>query len=362
MEEKGRHEMNWRILYSIILLIAWIGIGYLYIDYSLDSPKREKDILITIPEKSSAKRVGEILVENKMINQNWFFTYYLRFKGIDIKAGEYGFSPTDTLDDVLKKLSEGKQEGIKVIIPPGKHVLGIAEILEEKGFDGQGFLEALKNRKPKYDFEKQIPDNDDRYYKLEGYLIPDTYFFHKSETPEEIVEQMLAPFDEFIKKYEAKINGKSMFQNKPFTIDQMVTIASLVEREAREKVEYGKVSGVIYNRLNKPDDPNFKRLRIDATNVFANDMEGKKYKRVDQMNSLLDSPYNTYLYDGLPPGPIASPSREAMEAAIQPEEHDYYYYTAKYDGSGLHYFAKTYQEHLKYIEQSRENAKEGKGI
>ncbi|RAL25772.1 endolytic transglycosylase MltG [Thermoflavimicrobium daqui] len=353
---------KWRIYYAVFLALAWIITGYLYIYYTLDSPKRNEEIYITIPEKSSVKKVGEILEKSKVIHQDWFFAYYMKIKGIAIKAGDYRIQPNEKLSDILQKLMTGKQDGIKIIIPPGKNVKNIAEILEKNGLDGQGFLTALKNRQPKYEFEKQIPNDPKRYYKYEGYLFPETYFFKKGEQGEHIVDDMLAQFDKFIKKHEGQIEGKSMFQSKPFTIDQMVLIASLVEREGRKKEELKKIAGVFYNRLNKPNDPNFRRLRIDATNVFANEMENNKYTKVSDMNNKLITPYNTYKVDGLPPGAIGSPSQEAMEAAIHPEKHNFYFYTAKYDGSGLHYFAKTYDEHKKFIQLSQKNAKAGKGI
>lgn len=348
--------MKWRVLHAIVLILAWIGITYLYIDYSLETPKRDKEIYVSIPKNTSIHEIGKILKENRIINQEWFFALYMKWKGYEVKAGEYQIKPAEKLPDILKRLAEGKQGGIKIIIPPGKNVNNIIEILEKNGLDGQGFAKALKNRQPKYEFEKQIPNEFRRYYRYEGYLFPGTYFFKPGEKPEKMVDEMLKEFDKFIKLYPTEFEGKSKFQGLPFSIDQMVIVASLIEREGQNKEELKKIAGVIYNRLNKPNDPNFKHLRIDATNVFANEMEGNIYKTVSEMNKKLDSPYNTYIIEGLPPGAIANPSAEAMEAAIYPEEHDYYYYTARLDGSGLHYFSKTYKEHQKYIQQSIKNA------
>ncbi|SFJ01575.1 endolytic transglycosylase MltG [Thermoflavimicrobium dichotomicum] len=341
--------MNWRIPYTIILVIAWIAIGYLYIDYSLDSPNRSEEIYITIPEKSSVKKVGEILVQNKIINKDWFFAYYIKLKGISIKAGDYSIKPNETLDDVLKKLVEGKDEGVKVTIAEGSNVMDIANKLKEKGLDSEGFLKALENRQPKYAFEKQISDDSRRYFRLEGYLFPTTYFFHPKEKPEKIVDEMLKQFDMKIKKYEGSIKGKSI-HGQPLTLEQVVTIASLVEREAKRKEEFKKISGVIYNRLNKPNDPNFKKLQLDASRNFAQKMESQFRKGLARY-------YDTYIQTGLPPGPIASPGERALEAAVNPEVHQYYYYVVKGDGSGFHFFSSTFAEHRRYIQMSNQNQK-----
>ncbi|SFJ01546.1 endolytic transglycosylase MltG [Thermoflavimicrobium dichotomicum] len=348
---------NWRVIYSILLVIAWVALGYLYVDYSLDSPRRSDTIYLKIEPKSSVQEIAQLLKKHKLINQDWFFRLYVRLTGkTKLQAGIYKIEPNENLDDMLRKFAEGKQEGIKVTIKEGANVLEISSELTRKGFDGNGFLKALKNRQPKYDFEKQIPNNPQRYYRLEGYLFPSTYYFKKGEDPNVILDEILAQSDKMIKKYESQMKGKSLIKNKSMTIDDVLIIASIIQNEGRVESEFKRIAGVVYNRLNAPQL--FPKIGFDACSVFANMMEGGKYTRVTDMNKRLLSPYNTYLNKGLPPGPIGNPGEHAVEAAINPEKNDYYYYTARYDGSNMHYFSKTLAEHNKYIEISKKNAKQ----
>lgn len=135
-------------------------------------------------------------------------------------------------------------------------------------------------------------------------------------------------------------------QNKNLTLDKWVTIASIVEREGQAKQEFPKIAGVIYNRLNKN-----MRLQVDATIQYA---RGSQKARLSYDDLKLDSVYNTYKIEGLPPGAISNPGEKALLAALNPDKHAYLYYVTKKDGTGEHYFAETFEQHQRYIKQSKQ--------
>jgi len=209
--------------------------------------------------------------------------------------------------------------------------------LENEFLDEERF-EAISNDYGfEYDFIDLIPENG-RYNRLEGYLFPDTYIFDKTKPEEEAIEKMLSNFDRKFKDlYKERLEDIGM------TMDDIIIIASLVEKEAMIDSERDRIAGVIYNRLNS-SELYLNYLQIDATiqYYFLNETGDVKEPLLTE-DTLIDSPYNTYQNPGLPPGPICNPGEKSIIAALFPEEHNYYYYVARGDGS--HAFARTLQEH-----------------
>jgi len=209
--------------------------------------------------------------------------------------------------------------------------------LENEFLDEERF-EAISNEYDfEYDFIDLIPENG-RYNRLEGYLFPDTYIFDKTKPEEEAIEKMLSNFDRKFKDlYKERLEDIGM------TMDDIIIIASLVEKEAMIDSERDRIAGVIYNRLNS-SELYLNYLQIDATiqYYFLNETGDVKEPLLTE-DTLIDSPYNTYQNPGLPPGPICNPGEKSIIAALFPEEHNYYYYVARGDGS--HAFARTLQEH-----------------
>ncbi|WP_168188781.1 endolytic transglycosylase MltG [Thermoflavimicrobium daqui] len=343
---------HWRVIYSFILVIAWLGLGYFYFAYSLDPPKRDKDVVIDIPPNTSTDKVVQMLKEQKVVNQDWFLSFYIKYKNYEIKAGTYHVKPNEHVYYLLPRLAKGKEDRVHVTVVPGATIPEIANSLKAKGFDSEGFLKALKNRQPKYEFEKEIPDNPDAYHKLEGYLMPQTYLLTKGQNPEEIVDQMLGEFDKYHQKNKEKFRSIKLQNGKPLGVSGVVSIASMIQKEAFKQEEYPLIAGVIYNRLNNPST--YPYLNIDATSVFANKMEGNKYKTpYDAIQNIKQ--YNTYKSKGLPPGPIGNPGEATLNAALNPDKHVYCFYTARLDGSNLHYFAKTLKEQSQNNERAKAN-------
>jgi UPF0755 protein len=341
--------MKWilRLFLLILLLFGWGVVGYYYVDYTLESPKRDKAIEVEIPEKTSIKQIGKILEENGLIRDSTFFSFYAEYKHFtNLRAGIYLIEPTENLDEILTKFKEGKQNLVKITVPEGATVFDIAEKLREKGFDKEGFLKECNRPPGKFAFEQQIPNNTGRAFRLEGYLFPSTYFFRKDATPEEIVDMMLGEFDK--KMRENHIYDELKHSN--YTLDQIIIIASLIEREGQVRKELPIIAGVIYNRL-KSHMP----LQIDASVAYAILMvEGVKRKPTKK-DIELNHPYNTYKIGRLPPGAISNPGIDAILAALHPMKHNYLYYVVKGDGSGEHYFASNWKQHLENVRKSNQN-------
>jgi UPF0755 protein len=350
--------MKWflRIILTFVLLAGWIIVGYYFVDWTLESPSRSKAVEIDIEPDSSLKQIGSILKSKNLIREDWFFRYYAAYKNkTSLLAGSYQITPNENLDDILNKIAKGKQDLIKVTIPEGKTVNEIAEILSKKGFSKEEFLKAVnrENKKDQYPFEQEIKKISTRKYKLEGYLFPSTYEFHRGESGEAIVNEMVEQFAKRLN--ELNIRNKLIDSNSKYNIDQVVTIASLIEREGQVRSELPIISGVIYNRLriNMP-------LQVDASIIYAYSLSGTIKKKLGSGDTKFKSPYNTYLTKGLPPGPISNPGVEALQAALDPESHSYLYYVTKQDGTRTHFFSKTYQEQLAKIAESNKNEKAAK--
>ncbi|MGA9173031.1 MAG: endolytic transglycosylase MltG [Thermoactinomyces sp.] len=343
----------WRIFFTLVLIAGWGFLGYQFVFFTLGSPKRTAPVEVELPKNTTLKEIGAILQKKHLIRRSYFFRYYAAYKHkTNLQAGVYEIEPDETLDDMLAKFELGEQNTVKVTIPEGWNVLQIADALEKKGFDKKKFLYYLNNKKPKYEFEKEIPNNPARKYKLEGYLYPATYNFYKDETPEEIINEMLGEFAKHMEELQARDILKSNPPMKGMTIDQWVTVASMVEKEGKVKTELPTIAGVIYNRLNN-NDPKDDHLGIDATFLYIQMLTGKKIPMYKLRK--IPNPYNTYLNKGLPPGPIGCPGVRSLQAALNPQKHNYTYYVARGDGTGLHYFETNAAQHDRDIARSNAN-------
>lgn len=339
--------MKWffRMFFTLLLLIGWLVIGYLYVDYTLETPKRNHPITVEIAPKTTIEDLGEQLQKKGLIRDNRFFRLYVRMTEQDkIVAGVYEIQPDQDLRSIMEKFTKGKQDLVVVRIPEGKNVYDIAEILAEAGYDKEAFLKEVNRQEPKTELEKQIPNNPKRKFKLEGYLFPTTYEFRKDATMEQIVTEMVKQFEVRWKK----VDGPKLMAERQKSLEELVIIASLVEREARSDADRPPIAGVIYNRLNK-NMP----LQIDASTIYAFRIKGEVKTRLFEKDYKLVSPYNLYPvgnseYQSLPPGPIANPGEGSLLSALKPENHKYYYYIVSKEDPNVHEFFTSYQEFLNY--------------
>ncbi len=336
-----------RILSLIGVLIFLIIIALIYIN-SLSvaiEPNNDEVIFVEIPRGSITSDIASILKEKNLIKSEIYFEIRIKNLGYDsqLKAGAYELSKDMDVDLIIKKLVDGnnKIESVRFTIPEGYTIEQIADKLSEQGLvEKERFIQLAKEGNFDFEFLNDIPDDIDIKYKLEGYLFPETYEIRVGATEEEFIEKMLSQFEE-----EWKTEWDIVIEKNGLTMHQIVTLASIIEREVRVDDERPIVSGVFYNRLE-----DYWNLESCATVQYVLDKQ-KESLTYDDLE--IDDPYNTYNNYGLPPGPIGNPGRSSLNAAVYPDDNQYYFFVTKKDDSGTHYFSKTYEEHLKYDAMSR---------
>lgn len=284
----------------------------------------------------NAGMVGRELQKRNLIRSSQAFRIRSSLEKVDdqLKAGNYLLSPSMSLTEIIEELLKGpKPDFVIVTIPEGYSTAQLISTLAEKGLGTkEEFLTTIANEKFPYDFLESIPDNIGREKRLEGFLFPDTYFFEKTNSPSQIIYKIL---ERFAKEVTPEVKNKLRQENR--SIFEWITLASLVEKEAAKPEDRPTIAGVFINRL-KQGMP----LQSDASIQYLLDTP----RPVVYFKDLeIPSPYNTYLYPGLPRGPIANPGHASLEAALNPDETEYLYFVAK--GDGYHVFAKTYQEQLR---------------
>ncbi|WP_163101845.1 endolytic transglycosylase MltG [Peribacillus alkalitolerans] len=335
----------------IFLVICGSAAGiYAYVNSALKPVNPEDESLksVEIPIGSSVSGISNILEENGIIKDARVFKYYIKFRNeAGFQAGEYKLSPSMTFKEILASIKSGKimQEAVlKMTIPEGKQLTQIAGIIAEKtGKDAEDLLAEMNSKAFVEKMQTQFPDlitdevfNKNIKFSLEGYLFPATYeFFEENPTTEQIVNVMLKKTNEVLVEYQG------VMEEKEYTPHKLLTMASLIEEEATEKVEREKISSVFYNRIDVGMP-----LQTDPTVLYA--LGGHK-DRVLYKDLEVDSPYNTYKVKGLPPGPIANAGASSIEAALQPADTDFLYFLATSTGEVI--FTKTLDEH------NREKAK-----
>jgi UPF0755 protein len=284
---------------------------------------------IQIEKGSPVSVIGELLYQKKIISSYSIFTLYYRlfFSSLSLKSGEYQFDAAMTMKEVIMKLHSGKMILYKITVKEGMTLEETGEFLAANhGINDDDFIRITKNSGLIMDLD---PDADD----LEGYLFPDTYLVPGKISAEDLVGLMIQKF---------RKNFTNPFylqaQRLHFSIRNVVTLASLIEKETAAREERFLISSVFHNRLKRgmplACDPTIIYI-LKKQNQYTGDIRWKDLK--------LDSPYNTRKYPGLPPGPICSPGLASIEAALYPEETDYLYFVAK--DLKTHYFSKTLKEH-----------------
>ncbi len=292
----------------------------------------EEIVPITIASGSSTTTIAKHLATNNLIRSPFVFKIAVRYRGIgtQLRAGTYQLSRDMSLTRILDELKKGQIEYQTFTVPEGITAKAIAELWESSGYGtAEAFVEAMQS--PKL-LEKYVPEG----VTAEGYLFPNTYKFAKGSTAETIVQMMLAEaakgWDETLAK-EAEALG--------LTRHQVVTLASIIQREAGSESEIPRIASVFHNRLKH----NW-RLQADPTVLYA---LGDPKRLLTRTDLKVVSPYNTYLHKGLPPGPIGNPGMASILGALRPEETSFYYFVAI--GERQHHFSKTLAEHNRMIRE-----------
>jgi UPF0755 protein len=338
---RGRRWLTGMAAICCFLLLAAGGAAY-YVYQGLqpvDPLGQPVTKNVTIPKGSSVREIGYLLEQQGLIRDADLFAYYVKVKGIgsSLQAGDYQFQTGQSVDQLLQKLVAGDTVAntVRFTVPEGWNVEQIADALTKKGLiNKQKFLQEVNSGAfPEFPFVASIPHKEGRKYRLEGYLFPETYEVEKGASEREIIAKMLAQFQK-----ELQPDWTSKLKQRNMSLDDAVILASIVEREVVVDKERPIVAGVYYNRLREGW-----LLQADATVQF---ILGKQRDRITYDDLKIKNPYNTYVYPGLPPGPIASPGRASLAAVVQPATHDYFFYVTKKDGSSEHYFSRTLEEHL----------------
>ena len=305
-------------IFSLIFLITILFVTAIYFPLEENSATQK---VVDIPSGTNAKEIVIVLEENEIIRKNNYtfriLTKLLKLED-QLKYGEYNLNPSMNMLQILDILVKGEVIVYKITIPEGYTSTQIAELLDKKEVaEKETFLKLAK------DSEKS----------WEGYLFPDTYEVPKKYGAKNMSEVMLSNFNQIAIKN--KFKGKA--EEIGFSLDEIIILSSIIEKEARFSEEKSKVSSVFYNRLEIG-------MKLQSCATIQYILETPK-EILDENDLKIDSPYNTYLYKGLPPGPICNPGLDSIMAALEPEEGDYLYFVL--GENGRHIFSKTYQEHLR---------------
>ena len=309
----------------------------------------EKTETVTIPEHAGTETVARILAEKGLIRFPIAYQLYAKMRsfGDNYLSGEFSLKASMGYDELRYALSpkQGVRLQKKITIPEGLTTDEIIEIFVEEGIGTkEGFVRVIEHGGDfGYSFLSEIPENCDRTYRLDGYLFPDTYFVYADSTETEIITKLLSVFE---RKFDSALRAVATEQG--FTVDEVLRIASIVEREAYYRSDMPAIASVFLNRLTSKS---FSHLDSDATvkyiKLIAGDSSAPTATDIDR----LESPYNTYKTKGLPPGAICSPGYDAIFSVLYPADTDYYYFVSAKDKSTV--FSKTYADHLRAIKKLR---------
>lgn len=325
---------NKSVVLGLVILVYFLLVGgFFYLGRFAFLPAKK----VIIPFGASAEKISQILKDEKIISSPAAFKILVKILGWEkkLKNGVYLLKPSFFPLAVAKTIKDGRAIQIPVTIPEGFTLEQIAERFEaELGIPKTEFLKIafIKNFSEKFSF---LPSNSNR--SLEGYLFPDTYnFISFGISPEQVMAPMLKRFGEVIWGVWSETGEKLKIKNRVLTLDEVVILASIVERETQTAGERPLVAGVFWNRLKR----GWPLEACSTINFILKDphlvLTFKELK--------IKSAYNTYRYPGLPPGPIASPGLEAVKAVLDPQKTDYLYFVAASDNG--HVFSRTLKEHF----------------
>ncbi|RPI29669.1 MAG: endolytic transglycosylase MltG [Acidobacteria bacterium] len=313
----------------LALVITWHLVSSPYKGFS------SAEVFVYIPKGTSVPQIGRLLGEAGVIAHPRLFGWYVRllYPTSSLKAGEYRFDRASSIQAVADKLLKGQVYVVKVTVPEGFSRTEVVDLLVRSGIGNtDALLKATQDTAAIAQLDRQAPD-------LEGYLFPETYFFSRRVPEKEVVRTMVSGF---LRIWTPERQQKARELN--MTVREVLTLASLVEKETALPTERQLVSAVFHNRLLK-NIP----LASDPTIIYGV-KQIKDYDGVINKSDLrLDSPYNTYLYSGLPPGPIASPGLAAIDAALDPAKVDFLFFVSRNDGS--HLFTVDYRDHMRGVQQ-----------
>jgi UPF0755 protein len=373
MPRKSRRPQRWALAIIAVLICLALASAYAAYERLLGYPDRpgtgsNDPIALTIPAGASFPEVLVLLQEHEVIatDEARAFRLFVLHRGAanKITAGEHVFrgdmTPTEILEELQRRQPVTER---RVTIPEGKHSLQIAAILAEAGLGGSEAELIAAMRDPELLARLEIPAAS-----AEGYLFPDTYQFSTKATAEQIVERLVKRHRQvYAEIYRAEGDGaRTLASDFKWGDHEIVIMASLIEKETGQGAERPRIASVFLNRLRFPTfQP--KRLETDPTIIYGCTVPAQKSAACQQFEGRIrrihlrdpDNLYNTYTHEGLPPGPICSPGREALQAVLAPERTRYLYFVARNDGT--HQFSKTREEHEAAVDKYIRGGARGDG-
>ena len=339
------------IVYIVAVLVISVFASWTIIEVANDVfafAKSDEAVTVVIEEEMTANDVAQMLYENGIIKYPTMYELFIRLKeeSTDYLVGEYEISPSMNYGDINDTFTyiAHTREQVVVTVPEGYTVDQIIDLLLKNGIGTrEGFVAAINEFDYGYRFMQGLDDLDpERTYRLEGYLFPDTYYFFKDASEVAVIDKFLVNFERKVSEeyYErADVLGMSM--------DDLIILASMIQAEGMTLSDFENISSVFHNRLANPRT--YPKMQSDATLQYILD---KRKTALTASDLQIDSKYNSYKYNGLPPGSICNPGMDAINCALYPAETGYYYFLA--DGRGNTYFSETLDQHealkAKYID------------
>lgn len=333
--ENGRRWPFVLLAVALSFLVA-AGAAVLWVEHQVNPPgPLGPSVRITVPKGTSTSDIGELLAQQGIITNATIFKYYVKLTGAgSIEAGDYSFNKKSNMGQVMKVLHGGaaKAEDDRITVPEGLTLQGIADIVGQlPGRSADKFMAAAKSGVVHSQYQPAGSTN------LDGFILPETYFVAKSDDETAILKKMVDSFDQLAGQLDLT-GAAARLHVTPY---QAIIVASIVEREALVDADRGKVARVIYNRLDAK-----MQLQMDSTVLYAIGQAGKS--NVTETDRKVNSPYNTFIAPGLPPGPISQPGRASLQGALAPPAGDWLYFVTT-DVSGSSSFTSSYNQFLKDV-------------
>jgi len=327
-----------KLAWLLLILLLGAGAAGSVVVRRLNEPYRGfegPEQFVDIPAGASTRSIGDALIAKGVIRDELTYRLALWVTGEarKLQAGEYRFDQPMTARDVVGKIARGEVYRIAITFPEGLTIAEMSKIFEAHGFGtAASFVTAAHDASLAKPFDAAARD-------LEGYTFPDTYSVPRKTDAPALVHLMVERFEKVLTP-----ELRQAATDRGLTIRQLVTLASIVEKETAQSGERPEVASVYVNRLRRGMP-----LQCDPTVIYALERVGKYDGNIRKGDLQFDSPYNTYRYPGLPPGPIAAPGKASLDAAAHPADADFLYFVSRNDGS--HAFARTLDEHNRNVQQ-----------
>lgn len=346
-KKKRRKKGGGSVIFGVVLSVVIISVSILAAVFILKSAKEivglgraDVEIVVDIPMNSSTEDIANQLFGEGIIEDVNLFRLFSRFKKADgtYIAGTHKLSQNmdyNSIIETLQEEAENQRETADIVFQEGITVYAAAQKLEEKGIcNADEFIEVFNSSSFGFDFEENVKVSSMKFYKMEGYLFPDTYQFYLEEDPRVVAKKIY-------KNFEARVTPdlRGRMSDLDMEMEEVLTLASIVQAEAANTRDMKNVASVFYNRLNAPDE--FPLLQSDPTTNYVEDII---MPNIEVRSEKMFEAYDTYRGAGLPPGPICNPGLDAINAVLYPAETDYFYFCSNLE-TGEFYYAETLEQH-----------------